>query len=888
VTSRDLRYVFGSNDRSIVAHEAFTDRQAQWRAVHVALAEHARITRAAEFQVEDLEAPRENILVFHGVGGIGKTTLSRKLQAVLQHSEQRPQQWPEFIHPWDRLLPVRIDLARSGGSDIEGTVLAVRLAVAALGRPMPAFDLALRRYWEHNHPGEPIEEYLRRRGLFARFSAAAALPDQIQAALGDVAHALLLPGAVGTVLGQGTKVLVKALREHRQAVRALAGCSRLADLLEADPDLDTLSYLPHLLAWDLAQLPKDKQVLPVILLDTFEDIGDRTHRERERLLQRLVWLMPNAFFIVTGRDRLQWADPALEGRLDWTGRSAWPGLATDPETGHRRSAGSRQLLIGDFSPDDCRDYLAGCLTRDGHPLISPPVRDAIADASHGLPLYLDLSVMRFLELRRGGHQPRTEDFQHDFPTLIARTVRDLSAEERRVLRSVSLLDSFSVPLATHAAGLAHHAAAIRLIERPFIQDSGTGPWPFHLHTDIRSAIRSSDSSDDSSDDRWSPQDWRHAARRALQALSDQWSTDRSHDRALLLGYLRQGLTLAREFQLELGTLIDAAFQYVDDSIWEPLALPDAQAHTEGLTPVNALMETLSAIARRQRQHRLHTADRLTRVLDSGQLPPAADELARYYRAKASRDLGYFDASRQDLHRIRSAGGRLAASAGRGIAHLSRCAGEFQETLDLAEHMGWEGRHQRLIGDVWWAHGDMDRAAAAYLADRLEAEQHHSLAEAALAQAHLAFTTCFTDPAGGDAEIVLAEELLAGVSLRSAALAARIAALVRDAGRSEDLHDRADLLRAEIQASGLAYAATRLELALCFHHAIRDEPDRVTAHITRLRQLTGNGGSTAYVEAAHFMAGLPLPPDLRRTSWVDSEEATRGRWRSVVTNRQAPR
>ncbi|MFD0396428.1 hypothetical protein ACFQ3Z_46255 [Streptomyces nogalater] len=203
-------------------------------------------------------------------------------------------------------------------------MLTIRAALSALGRPLPAFDLVLRRYWDHRHPGEPLEEYLRRGGLTARFGKA--LPQQMQSAMADVAQALLLPGTVGTAVGQLTGALVRALRERRQTVRALARCARLADLLEAEPDLEALSFYPHLLAWELAQLPADKKVTPVILLDTFEDVGDRTHRDLERLIQRVVWLMPNAFFVVTGRSRLQWADPALQGQLDYTGPTAWPGL----------------------------------------------------------------------------------------------------------------------------------------------------------------------------------------------------------------------------------------------------------------------------------------------------------------------------------------------------------------------------------------------------------------------------------------------------------------------------------------------------------------------------------------------------------------------------------
>ncbi|MFE2972618.1 hypothetical protein ACFXKC_55630 [Streptomyces sp. NPDC059340] len=166
---------------------------------------------------------------------------------------QRPAQWGAPAWNRERILPVRVDLARSTNIDFERIVLSVRLALAELGRPLPAFDLALRRYWEANHPGEPLEDYLRRGGLASRVGQA--LPQQMQSALADVAQTLLLPGTVGSAVGQVTGALVGALRERWQTVRALAGCARLADLLEAEPDLDALSYYPHLLAWELARLP---------------------------------------------------------------------------------------------------------------------------------------------------------------------------------------------------------------------------------------------------------------------------------------------------------------------------------------------------------------------------------------------------------------------------------------------------------------------------------------------------------------------------------------------------------------------------------------------------------------------------------------------------------
>ncbi|MET9595672.1 ATP/GTP-binding protein [Streptomyces sp. NPDC006516] len=883
---RDLRAVFGSNDRSFQAAEAFTDRESQWQTVISALTEHLHRVAHPDFDVQDLETGRRNILVFHGVGGIGKTTLSRKLESALLDAENRPTRWGEVVWPRGmRILPVRIDLARSAGTNFEQIVLTIRAALADIGRQLPAFDVALRRYWEHQHPGEPLEEYLRRGGLAGRFGRA--MPQQMQSALADVAQALLLPGTVGTAVGQVTGSLVRALRERRQTVRALAGCTRLADLLEAEPGLDTLSFYPHLLSWELARLPAGKKVTPVILLDTFEDVGDRTHRDMERLIQRVVWLMPNAFFVITGRSRLQWAEAALQGQLDYTGPSAWPVLdypATGAPAG-RTATGAcvegRQVLVGDFSPEDCDDYLAHRLTHDEVPLINGEIRQVITDRSHGLPLYLDLSVMRFLEIRRTGRTPQPADFDHDFPALIARTLSDLTAQERHVLRSVSLLDSFDIELATRAAGLTHQAPAMRLTERPFIRESPFGLWPFHLHGLIRSTIRGAD---DHTDDRWSPHDWQRAAERAFTALGGQWNDDTDQGRMLLVGCLRQGLAVARDFRLDLGWLTDAAWIYVSDSIWEPLA-PPAHPETDGTldTAAEALVALLSALARRQQEHREHTAARLTAITDTGLLPAELHEMCLYYLAKAQRDLGHTEASRTGMQLVAAGGGRLAPNARRGLAHLSRLAGDFPTALEAAGHLGWEGRHHRVIGDVWWVQGDMNRGTQAFHAARLEGEEHGKTGEAAMSQAMRAFTLAFTDPEGADAEIDLAEHLLAHVDLRAATLDVRIAVLLRDAG-TVGIENRAHDLAVEISTSGLIFAQAKLELALAFHHAVRDDQPAIASSIDRLKELTRQGYYAYYIDIAHFMAAVPLRSP-STTQWIDGPEATRTRWRALVTTRR---
>ncbi|MGW7261285.1 ATP/GTP-binding protein [Streptomyces sp. NPDC054834] len=889
----DLRALFSSND-PVGSNEAFTNRQDQWDLVATAIEEHLRHIAAPAFNVEDLEAPRNNVIVFHGVGGVGKSTLLRKLESSLTTADQRPVHWGAPAWAGEKILPIRIDLARSAstGSDFERVVLTIRLALAAtVGRPLPSFDLALRRYWDAQHPGEPLEEYVRRTGLVGKFGQM--LPGQLQAAVSEAIGALQLPGLVGSAAGQVTTALVQALRERRERARALAGCARTPALLEAEPDLEALSFYPHLLAWEISRLPAKKAAVPVLLLDTFEDTSDR-HREAERLLQRLVWLMPNCFFVISGRNRLQWADTALQGQLDYTGPAAWPGLA--PQVGQLARAaeqgGARQHLIGDFSAQDCETYLAHRLTQDGQPLISPDIRAVITQRSHGLPLHLDLAVARFLEIRRTGRTPTPADVDHTFPALIARTLSDLTADERHVLRSASLLDAFDLDLATHAAGLTHQAAARRLIERPMITEDPYAIWPYHLHGAIRTALRTAD---DHTEDRWTPADWHRAAERALAALGQQRQNGRADvpGRTLLVACLRQGLRLARDHRLDdLSWLTDAAFAYTDDSVWEPLAPPThalvsasgTGPHTGPDTPADALAELLVAIGRRQHEHRDRTAERLTAVLDTGLLSGELAELALYYRAKAHKDLGRTDAAADGMRQVADAGGRLAVRARRGLANLARIRGDFPTALAAVPTLGWKGRHHRVLGHIRWPHGDIDRATAAFEAARTEAEQHDAPGERAIAQTHIALVTAFADPARADDELALAHQLLAHLDQRATTLLAHVAALVRDAGTDHDVTDRATVLRTEITVAGLAWLTPLLETALAFHHAVRGAQDDLAATIDRLHEATANGDFAYYRHIAAAMGDLPQPagPAIR---WLDDEPTVRTRWRALVTARQ---
>ncbi|WP_186001653.1 hypothetical protein [Streptomyces sp. IB201691-2A2] len=342
------------------------------------------------------------------------------------------------------------------------------------------------------------------------------------------------------------------------------------------------------------------------------------------------------------------------------------------------------------------------------------------------------------------------------------------------------------------------------------------------------------------------------------------------------------MRLARDHRLDLDWLTLAAWTYVSDSVWEPLAPPETDTGADLTTAADALVELLSALARRQHEHRSRTVSRLTAVLDADLLPTELQEMALYYRAKALRDTGRAAQSRRDYQQVANQGGRLAPAARRGLAHAARLAGDFPTALAAAQNLGWEGRHQRVSGDLYWLQGQPERAAAAYLAGRTEAEQHGKAGEAAHSQALRAFAIALYAPDQANAEIDLAHQLLAGLNLRATTINVRRAELIRDAG---GVDDQIATLRTELDIAGLASLTPAIELARAFHQAVLDDHTALHATLARLRELTSDEDHAYFVDIAQFMADLPLD-QASGARWLDSEQRTRNRWRGLVIARQA--
>jgi signal recognition particle GTPase len=82
----DLQGLFRSNDRDLRAIDVFTNREGEWSAVVDSIRNVAAAVADPGFDPEDVESPRRNVLSFYGVGGVGKTTLSRRIELQLADS----------------------------------------------------------------------------------------------------------------------------------------------------------------------------------------------------------------------------------------------------------------------------------------------------------------------------------------------------------------------------------------------------------------------------------------------------------------------------------------------------------------------------------------------------------------------------------------------------------------------------------------------------------------------------------------------------------------------------------------------------------------------------------------------------------------------------------
>ncbi|MCA2213213.1 hypothetical protein [Jidongwangia harbinensis] len=877
----DLERLFAvSSTPAITSNTIFTNRvdemvafESAIRGLQVQRREHPRLT-------EDLRTGRDNVLVFYGMGGIGKSTLSRELQRRFDAGE---------VPVPERRVSARIDFANLSTFDPEVMLLRLRRCLGQLTGELHAFDLAFSTYWERKHPGQPLAEFLDRRSTLNSINERTGMSEHIQSGLDAFLGGAGLVGAawrLGTLIKDGLVAKV-------EKAAVLRDCPYFEPLLnEPSPDLARL-FLPVLLAWDLERYQREHDAAVVIFLDTWEMV--QAHRREphgvEDALSRLVYLMPNVLFVITGRSQVTWAEPERAVDLKYAGPECWPGLDLS-------GALRRQWLLGALSEEDCERYLTQRLQIDGAPAIPAAIRRRIVAGSEGLPLYLDLSAEHFDGLAGRG-EPRAEDFGTTLPHLVTRVVRDLDSAERQLLRAAALVSAFNRDL-LHAAVPDYRDATIhRFMARHFVKQDRSGWLEYSMHDTLRSSIREHDAV---SGDPWSDQEWNDAATRTVEFLRTEIADDVGQGahayRSRLVEAFLDAACLSLEFSIPADWLLDVGKAMCDLGQWQVLQRLETLSGPEGSVGRPIVLGCMAAYSRDAA-----SLPRALELLDAASAEPGLSEYVTVWleleRAEVLVRLDRNDDASPLLVRLARRSDTFGDRARRWLAILDERAGRFPAVLGWAS--GLSSQHPRLrraaatlTGFTLLANADLDRAVEQFRLAVDISEPGRSLVEDALVREHLAW--CRAWRGGAEARALAAEALEVNRRMGSPIGVGRAlaACALADIGAAEpaEVFTRTRESLAVIRRTGYQSDGLHPLLAeLLLHCLLGDVPAATDVHGQILALITTNRTHFSYTYVATWWLSTIAPSGHVSTAgfepvaWLDGEDNARRRWLAVLARRR---
>ena len=860
----DLGQIFAAGPEGLRAQRTFTDRVPEQTSFDQAVAWYERELAAlhrGEWSEQDMERPRSNVLSYHGVGGIGKSSLLKMLRARADGTADTPSHWEDTPPRNLNLVSVVYDMGHAGTPSLETLLLSIRAGITPSGLIPHTFDTLFVRYWQAKHPGENLGDFIRKESRLRKISATVGLPEQIESSIGELAGI----STVGSSVTRATKLSIDAVRNNRKMSRALKECRLLEDLLAAELNLDSLSFYPHALAWDLAQQQR-KSDLPaglIVFLDTFEEIPPKL----EEHVQRLVLLLPNVLFVIAGRNRIRWADEVsgASPRFTSSGRDA-NANATDEPTHH---------LVGFLSDSDARSYLRAALGPVG---ADSDLVGTIVRRSGGLPIHLDLAVDRVLNLSHGGTVDVSE-VDVSFPELASRTLQDLTTAQRRVALAACMFDAFDVELVRVAAGLEQSGSVLSLLDRAVVDENRHMPLPYSIHGVLRQALMTATNL---GDDSWSRADFTRAAERALSELKQRWEGGEV-DRPFIF---HQGLRIGRTFGVGSPWLVDAANSLIGvlgpKAGWSAERLEVTVAHDVETTWIDSLAEGQRVVESRQGRPRAEVAAELQRIIESA---PDSGELnvLRYYLAEALRDVGDLDGSGELLDALVASGGHLSMRAFHAQAHLYRRNGKFKTGFALLNGRATRlATRDRLRGDLLWTQASFDAAAEAYRVGGVAASEEGIIDEVVLCKTSEAFANAFVRPNLANTQLdALDEELVFAPYLSFASLLRQLAVALIHSENSESQAKILVAAKRDAEAIGhtsiIAYAALVGTFGACVRH------DATTAEASLEEQARyRNGDMFSYlVEIGRELVGT-AQTDVPQADWTSG---ALDRWASAVDLRK---
>jgi tetratricopeptide (TPR) repeat protein len=361
-----------AGDTSPKAGKKFTDRE-----TFLAAFENALATKIKD---------EHKLLVYYGVGGIGKTTLRKELGKRLETDN------PEIV--W-----TAIDLDTPTYREQETALFVLRNQLHEKFKiNFPSFDIAYTVYWQKTHPQTPMTK-----DNFPLLTGVNVVAG-IMRVVGEMPYIGFVPKL--------TKAFMTGGNVFREWWRK-RGEKELANLPNLEPKEISLR-MPMFWASDMKDFLEEKKKEAVLFLDTYEALWENQKADggffmRDEWIRELVSHLPEVVWVICGREKLRW----FEQDEEWNNYT-------------------QQHLLGRLSDTDSAFFLNSC------GISKPEVQSVIIKASKGVPHFLDLAVDTYYEIEsRHNREPVAKDFAKTQESVLERFLRYLDKTEIETLKALS-------------------------------------------------------------------------------------------------------------------------------------------------------------------------------------------------------------------------------------------------------------------------------------------------------------------------------------------------------------------------------------------------------------------------------------------------------------------